>query len=151
MSCEGFIQIHRYHDGELAPDERQQVELHLAGCAACRDSLAAMASLGRLVQQASREEMPANVPQSLHRMVSSRADRALLRTTGWLTAAAAAVLLVALLRAPSGSAPSDGSAMAWETVAVTPPRAAREELSPEPPLAAQWMADEFSKPNGELR
>jgi len=40
-----------YLDGELQPSLRQQIESHLAGCAACRQALARRQALSALLQQ----------------------------------------------------------------------------------------------------
>lgn len=48
----------RYHDGELSEEAARRVELHLAGCAACRAELAALREMSRLLAGAV-EPLPA--------------------------------------------------------------------------------------------
>ncbi|HEY8370963.1 MAG TPA: zf-HC2 domain-containing protein, partial [Thermodesulfobacteriota bacterium] len=52
MTCSTVeAQIHAYLDGELAEPERAAAERHLAACAACRERLAALEGLGRLLRR----------------------------------------------------------------------------------------------------
>lgn len=52
MTCRTLAeQIHPYIDGELPESGRPDVERHLAGCPACRESLAALQGLGRLLRR----------------------------------------------------------------------------------------------------
>jgi anti-sigma factor RsiW len=51
MTChEAFRALDAYVDHELPPAEASAVDEHVAACAACRDRLAALESLGRLVR-----------------------------------------------------------------------------------------------------
>lgn len=143
MSCKFKDQIYRYHDGALPSAQQRAVESHTADCSDCRALLAELSSLSALVKGADLVSMPPEAVERLHRAVSARLDRGLLRITSWLTAAAAAVLILALSRMPLGSADED-AAGSWEALALNPPSESRDMAGSDLPLGAQWMADEFS-------
>ncbi len=81
--------LQAYHDGELTPLQVARVEAHLAECASCRDELAALRSLTRLLQVApaaqerlSGERFAAQVALKLRRRPErTPAQQALF--TGW--------------------------------------------------------------------
>lgn len=150
MSCELQEQVERLHDGELSPAERRDAELHMKSCPECSRTLAELRSLSALLQQAEPAAMAPDLARRLHVSMSARLDRGVLQTTGWLTAAAAAILIVALLRTPQTSTASDAPP-AWEALAMGSPVETREALPSDPTTAAQWMADEFSSTNGDLQ
>lgn len=116
MICAEFEdRLDDYLDGSLAEPEFQELELHLAGCGACREQERSLRSL--LLQAAAlpREQTPRRDlwPEVAARLeprdALSEARRAL-RNGGWLPAAlgaAAAVLLaVATLLRPPEPAPA---------------------------------------------
>jgi len=91
--CENIPKIGAYHDGELSPRERDELERHIARCDDCRRELRRLEALSRWLASAPRPEVPADVLDRLRRSIRPRRDRTLLRTAGALTAAAAAVLI----------------------------------------------------------
>jgi len=106
MQCEMDISaLMRYHDGELAPDERERVAAHVAGCDRCRRTMDGF----RQMSQAVADSIPATVDRvSVEEAVS--AIRARWRRRSWtddalpvarrlvpVAAAAAAVLAVVVL------------------------------------------------------
>ncbi len=149
MTCDQLSQIHRYHDGELSPPQRAEVEAHLAACVECRRALADLQRLSSLIAAAPMAEMPAEALQRMADAGAAAMDRGIVRIAGWLTAAAAAVIAGALLYWPGEYANGEAQATVWETVAVTSPIAAVEDTRPELLTVAQWMEDELS--SGEER
>ena len=140
MSCSQTDNIGRYYDGELSPTERNAVEEHLRQCAECRRTLGELTSLSGLLRQATR--VPAQ-PSALERWYSlGRAnERAVLRITGWLTSAAAAVLLAVLLTWPS----NDGLVATNATVEMS--LLTSQDLFEEPgsdTALAEWMANDLT-------
>src|SRR3954447_23427655 len=106
MSCEHEAQVQAYHDDELSPQARVDVEAHLRDCADCQSLLEELRTVSRLLSEAPLPEMrEAAVGRfygAWHRAAAG-SDRAVRRITGWLTAAAAAVLIVGLARTPGQS------------------------------------------------
>lgn len=83
--------LSEYLDGELGSEERGALEVHLAGCASCRDLLA---DLGRLVRTA--RALPAREPEhdlwpALADALAARSGRRAWRP--WVLAFAAGVLV----------------------------------------------------------
>jgi anti-sigma factor RsiW len=151
MACNQESQVHRFHDGELSAGEAELLESHLGACAECRGLLAELRSLSLLIRQAAPAPLPAGSMERFNQSLPSLRERSLIRVASWLTATAAAVLIMALLRQPSGSEDIVAAPAPWETLAVSPPTDTREEASAELAVA-QWMAvDLASGENGELR
>ncbi len=152
MNCDRSAQVHAYHDDALAPSARGELEAHLDACPGCRALLADLRSLSNLISAA---PLAAMSPETMTRLSNSgrtARDRGVLRITSWLTAAAAAILIGALLLIPDRNAApnpivatsttSTGEA-AWETIAVMPPMEIDENV-PELIVLAQWMANDLS-------
>jgi anti-sigma factor RsiW len=149
MSCDKTTQVHAYHDGELLPQWRARFQAHLNECAECRDLLAELRTISELVAAAPMVELP---PQAMARFAGSwRAasdrltkDRGVLRIAGWLTTAAAAVLLGALYLGHQETDEPLRSA-GWQAAAVMPPTAETRDDSPSDlVMVAQWMANDLS-------
>jgi hypothetical protein len=72
-------------------------------------------------------------------------DRGVMRITSWLTAAAAALLVGALLtNPPQPPAATPARPGIWEAMAVMPPAEAQGETNSDLVQVAQWMADDLS-------
>ncbi|WP_428937140.1 anti-sigma factor family protein [Fontivita pretiosa] len=157
MMCDQTSRIHAYHDGELSAEQRVAVESHLADCPQCRALLEELREISRVLATAPMREMPQRAMSrmygSWHKAIAVRAaqqrERSVRRLAEWLTAAAAAVLAVAVLH--SRTHPSDvlgpsnarNGASADEPiplVAMLPPA---EEASSEM-ILAQFMANDLS-------
>jgi anti-sigma factor RsiW len=80
-----------YMDDELAPAEAASVANHLGDCAACRERLAALESLGRLIRSVPYHAAPGRL-----RTTIAAAPRRPRMTTATLALAAAVTLAVAL-------------------------------------------------------
>jgi len=122
VSCDHFIAVSAYIDGELEPDEADALQSHLQQCPACRQELARLQAIAEWLLAAPVPEMPAGVALRLRRHATPVRDRAVLRTAKALTAAAAAVLITCsalLWRERTAAAPPQPS-VAWESVAVMP-------------------------------
>src|SRR5262245_42008312 len=100
MICDRSSQVHLYHDGELPAGERDSLEAHIRSCPECRELLAELRGISRMVLAAPLPEMPGDVMQRLRDARYVLPDSGVLRIAGWLTAAAAAVLMTALLYFP---------------------------------------------------
>ena len=85
--------------GALAPDERSELEAHLAGCEACRDEVATFAALPGLLARVEREEMVAGVDEAVESAIAERARHEVTRLRvsrqRWRLAAAGAAAVAA--------------------------------------------------------
>jgi anti-sigma factor RsiW len=144
MSCEQSHLVHRYHDGELATHERAAVEAHLRDCAECRDLLAQFVSLSSQLRVAPLAEIrPMTIARIRESFRKSR-DRGVLRLAEWMSAAAAAILIAAILTWPGKRGETASADSMWQTVAVTPPSESHDNVNHDLVVVAQWMADDLS-------
>jgi anti-sigma factor RsiW len=149
MICDQASHIHAYHDGDLSPEQKTVVENHLQVCAECRELLAELQNLTQVLQTIHLPEMP---PRVLSRMygawwaTAQVRDRGVRRLAGWLTAAAAAILVLVPTFSPSRPAEFETtSAGAWkETIAFIPPAGPRDDANAELVQVAQWLANDLS-------
>jgi anti-sigma factor RsiW len=148
MSCDRIEQVHAYYDGEMPPAQREQFEAHLNECAECRDLLSDLRRVSDLLAAAPLAELP---PEAMTRFqqtwFAAAADRGVMRIASWLTSAAAAILIGALLIWPSKI--HDDTSVAsvapvWQAAAVTPPADVHENDSADLVVAAQWMANDLT-------
>jgi hypothetical protein len=154
MSCDRLALVHAYHDDALAPSARVALEAHLDECADCRELLRDLRGLSNLIAAAPLVSMSPEAMARLSQSWRAARDRGLLRISSWLTGAAAAVLVGALLLWPDrngGVGPTvatvSAQAPAWETAAVMPPLESDENV-PEVVTLATWMANDLSYSGG---
>ena len=162
MQCHSSPQVEAYHDGELSPPERALFEDHMRDCDACRTALAQSRALSAMVAGAPLTAMPEQSLEQLRtsfdvirsralgeRMAQERAtrERGVLRVAGWLTAAAAALLMAGLVMLPTSRPPTvvdfAQTSNSWDTAPVMPPSDEHEGM-PETIQVAQWIADDLS-------
>lgn len=138
-------EISSYLDGEMAPDARARVELHLSSCADCRAELESLRHLKLALSSAPRKSFPADLALALEgRMTGGRAPflAGLLKPVFWAPAGAvglAALLVSMWLR----------STAAMEEVPLEPLLAAHarysaESLVPEDNLVAANYSDQVA-------
>ena len=102
MECRNEL-IHAYHDGELSPPAQVAViEAHLRDCAACAALLAELRQVSQLVAAAPLADMPPAAMKRMQQAWWAAQDRGVLRVASWLTAAAAAVILAAVMFSSPG-------------------------------------------------
>ena len=96
----GSEAVLRYHDGELAPEERRAFEAHLSACEECRKTLrAAEAALGALDDSLAPPLELDEALAAIRRGEANGRRRRLRRRLAWVglgLAAAAALLALAL-------------------------------------------------------
>lgn len=147
MSCDQNAQIHAYHDGELAADQRDVVERHLRDCADCAAVLSELRQLSTAIQSAPRPVMAADALRRLEQAWWRRRDRGVLRLAEFLTAAAAAVIVATVLFSSDTTDRTidpPNRTLAWQTDALMPPTEGREEAATDVVAVAEWMANDLS-------
>jgi len=148
MTCPNAPDIHAYHDGQLCPSQRAGVQAHLAACPDCATVLNDLRLLTQLIVSA---PLPAVSSVGFDRFYNTwhlARQRSVLRISSWLTAAAAAVLIGALVLFPAPHMPvetvSASARPSWEPVALMAPiledTGGRDDELVE---VAQWMADDL--------
>jgi anti-sigma factor RsiW len=152
MSCNRIEQVHAYYDGELALSQRGEFDAHLNECAECRDLLSDLRRVSDLLAAAPLADLP---PAAMTRFgqtwFAAAQDRGVMRIAGWLTSAAAAILIGALLVRPTSRGGEDGGLTSafnptLQAVAMTPPPDTRIADNDSADLvdAAQWMVNDLT-------
>ena len=153
MPCEWAAQIQAYYDARLTAQGRGEVEEHLRACDECAKLLADLRGLSRLIAAAPRAQLSDDALLRLRHGLKVASDRSVLRITGWLSAAAAMILVGALVTHPASR--TDNTAVAtvppsasWQIQAVTPPMELADSSTGGDIVPAQWMTEELSSPDG---
>jgi anti-sigma factor RsiW len=122
MGCQWGQKLSAYHDGELDPSARREVEAHLAQCADCQLQLAELRKMsGWLADTASG--LPRLSQISLHRLhqqTQEAMEAGLIRIARVISAMAACVLLGStlwLMRTPAAPVAMDSPAVSQASVA----------------------------------
>ena len=154
MSCDQSDKIHAFHDGELPPERRADVEAHLRLCAACAQLLVELRALSRMVMAAPLPDIAGPNIGRLYGAWHVSRQRGLLRISSWLSAAAAAVLFGALVFLPGKSTapPAYAGEAAFETYAINPPLvASADDVGDEDEVlkAIEFMAQDLSEPSNK--
>ena len=153
MTCISSEQLQAYYDGELPVSQRPAIEAHLGECANCRRVIAELGALSAMIADAPMAREPMGMTARLNDAWDQVSERGVLRITGWMTAAAAAVLVGAILHVPDRDPATEvavASPAVWQSVAIMSP----EQVPQDPSRAdmivlAQFMADDLS--TGEKR
>ena len=161
MSCDRAAQVHAYHDRQLGPAAREALEPHLASCSECATLLGELRAISQAIADAPLPPMraTAQLNERLYDAWYVAQQRGVLRMSSWLTGAAAAVLIGALLLTPKGNTPGDISTVAtsaqqsntWEATALMPPPERAMERPDEYVELAQWIASDLSDNPGGVR
>jgi anti-sigma factor RsiW len=154
--CENRVRLNAYHDGELSPAERSDVEAHLRDCPSCAAELAAIrrtsaAFAGTTPPEPSHEQL-----LQLARKVRSTdpPDARMLLRLFRVTAVAAAVLLACALagavylsqrtRAAAHEAMVLDHVPTWSKFAALATDPVSDERRSEQQIAlARWIADDL--------
>lgn len=154
MSCDRAAQVHAYHDRQLGPAAREAFELHLEQCADCAALHGELRAISRAIADAPLPMVAsAQINERLYDAWYVAQQRGVLRMSSWLTGAAAAVLVGALLLTPRDSTSTDAGtvassaqqqANAWEATALMPPPERVGDRPDEYVELAQWIASDLS-------
>src|SRR4051812_47754006 len=111
-----------YLDGEATPEERRQVERHLAGCPDCARVLAEYRDLGSNIRELSRPMPPATLHGNVWRAIERGETQARWgpATAGWLRLGAIAAVLVL------------AAVVGWGIINRPGPQAAAHPVDPSP-------------------
>ena len=118
MTCPTATQLQACYDGELQSAERAAIESHSQQCPACA---AQLADLRQLSAEIHRADLPLLPDSAIHRLreLPVRRQRSLLRFAEWMSAAAAAVLVVGLINLQRNPAPPPAPAANYERAMLT--------------------------------
>ncbi|HEY7118360.1 MAG TPA: anti-sigma factor [Tepidisphaeraceae bacterium] len=163
VDCENRVRLDAYHDGELSPAERSDVEAHLRDCPSCAAELAAIRRMSGAFADTTPPE-PSH--EQLRQLAASvRAEKSAARMLLLLfrgTAVAAAVLLACALagaaylsqrtKAAAHEALVLDHLTIWSQSAALATDPVSDERQSEQRLAlAQWIADDLRGRQEERR
>ncbi|MGD2174591.1 MAG: zf-HC2 domain-containing protein [Candidatus Brocadiaceae bacterium] len=138
-----------YHDGELTPERRRELEEHLKDCPACAAELEELRTLSGVLGEAEAPTMPEGMVERLRGAVPAARERTIVRLCRAVSLAAAVLLVVcggwvwyetAEGRAALAAPP------AWEVAAVT----LDNDVAGAGPgeTFALWAVNDLSRENG---
>jgi anti-sigma factor RsiW len=150
VDCDKPVRLDAYHDGELSPAERAEVEAHLRECPACAAELAAIRAMsGAFADAAPPEPSREQLMQVARAVRAEPSDARLLLRLFRGAAVAAAVLLAGALAAgvhlSRQTKAAAHEAMVLDHVAMPSPAAfaAGPAGAEQQVLLAQWIADDL--------
>src|SRR4051794_35506485 len=155
VDCENRVRLDAYHDRELSPGERSDVEAHLRDCPSCAAELAAIRGIsGAFADAAPREPSHEHLLQLAASVRAEPSDARMLLRLFRGTAVAAAVLLVCALAGAvflsRRTKDAAHEAMVLDHVAIWSQSAtfatgpvSDERQSEQQVLLAQWIADDL--------
>ena len=145
MNCQHSRQLSAYYDGELHPEECRALEAHLAECALCREELAHLRTLSRLVAGAGETPVPEGMEQRLHQRIDSAGDVVVVRLVERLMAVAAVVMVASVvwLWQAQGTEASP-TAEAWESTVISQSLPTPREQVPEEPML-RWIVEDLTQ------
>src|SRR5438477_12749697 len=92
--CNQTEKVHAFHDGEMPRGERNAFELHLMNCGVCAAELESLRTLSTRLASAQIPELSKAGLSRFHQSTKVAEERGVFRLAEWLTAAAAAVLVI---------------------------------------------------------
>jgi anti-sigma factor RsiW len=144
IECQQSLRLGAYLDGQMSPQERSNMQEHLALCAACVSELERLERLSDLLRSMPRAELDRAALARLHRWADRLPQRGALRLAETLAAVAAAVLVaccVGLAEQASLSA-AQGPSPLWEAQAIS--QTAADQAGSSEEQLAMWLADDLS-------
>src|SRR5215212_10079877 len=121
MQCDQTKNIQAYHDGQMSRAIRDAFEAHLAACGICGAELDQLRRLSTHLAAASIPSLSKDAMGRFHRTVKAAEERGVLRLAEWLTAAAAAILLVGVIGIFRHETTHAAAPAAWAQAAVAYP------------------------------
>ena len=155
VDCENQVRLDAYHDGELSPDQRSDVEAHLRDCPSCAAELAAIRRMSGVFADVTPREPSHEQLSRLARSVRAESSDARMLLRLFRQTAIAAALLIACALAGTVYLSKRTKAAAHEAIvldhiaswsqvtafATDPVNDQRQ--SEEQVRLAQWIADDL--------
>ena len=155
VDCKNQVRLDAYHDGELSPAERSDIEAHLRDCPSCAAELAAIRRMsGAFADTAPREPSHEQLLELARSVRAEPSDARMLLRLFRGTAVAAAVLLACALAGGAylsrRTKAAAHEAMVLDHVAIWSQSAAiatgpvnDERQADQQVRLAQWIADDL--------
>ena len=144
MTCDQTQNVQAYYDGEMNVADRAVFAAHLGTCAICS---AELDHLRRLSTHLATVSIPALSPDALsrfHRTANVAEERDVLRLAEWLTAAAAAVLVIGLTGLFKHDTTHASAPDVWEQAAIAYPTDHDPTVGSDVLQLTEWMRTDLS-------
>jgi anti-sigma factor RsiW len=142
--CEKTRQAHAFYDGQMSAGERLAFEEHLKTCTDCHNELYHLRKLSLQFANASIAAVSTDALARFHRAVNVAEERGVLRLAEWLTAAAAAVLVIGLTGLFKHDTTHASAPDVWEQAAVAYPTDHDPTVQSDVLQFAEWMRTDLS-------
>ena len=144
MSCDQRQHVQAYYDGEINPADRAAFETHLGTCAACSAELDDLRRLSMHLAGASIPALSQSALARFHGAADVAEERGVLRLAEWLTAAAAAVLLVGVMGLFRHDNTHASAPDTWEQAAIAYPTDHDPTVGSDVLQFTEWMRTDLA-------
>ncbi|HEV8291223.1 MAG TPA: zf-HC2 domain-containing protein [Tepidisphaeraceae bacterium] len=144
MNCDQTKHVQAFYDGEMSAVERAGFEAHLKACAICSAELEDLRRLSTHLAAASIPFVSQEAIARFHRAANVAEERGVLRLAEWLTAAAAAVLVIGLTGLFKHDTTHASAPDVWEQAAVAYPTDHDPTVQSDVLQFAEWMRTDLS-------
>ncbi|SRR6266568_1281778 len=144
MICDQTKHIQAYYDGEMSAADRAAFGAHLSSCGICSAELDALRRLSTDLAWASIPALSQTALARFHRTAEVAEERGVLRLAEWLTATAAAILVIGLTGLFRHDTTHASAPDAWEQAAIAYPTDHDPTVGPDVLQLTEWMRTDLS-------
>src|SRR5258706_682862 len=144
MNCDRTQHVQSYYDGEMNSADRSVFESHLSSCAVCSAELDDLRRLSTHLAGASIPSVSKTALARFHGAAEVAEDRGVLRLAEWLTAAAAAVLLIGVMGLFRQDTTHASAPDTWEQAAIAYPTDHDPTVGSDDLQLTEWMRTDLS-------
>ena len=144
MDCQRTQFVAAYHDGEMPLGERNAFELHLMNCGVCAAELEGLRKLSAKLAVVQIPQLSAAGLAKIHRSAKVSEERGVFRLAEWLTAAAAAVLVIGVAGLFKTQRAHPSAPDLWEQAAVAYPAEAESSSRADTLQLAEWIRTDLA-------
>jgi anti-sigma factor RsiW len=145
--CDQTKHVQAFHDGELSAADRAALASHLESCSACAAELDDLRRLSTHLAATSIPSLSLDALARLHGAVNVAEERGVLRLAEWLTAAAAAVLVLGLTGLFRHDTTHASAPDMWEQAAIAYPADHDPTVQSDVLQLTEWMRTDLSPGN----
>jgi anti-sigma factor RsiW len=144
--CDQTKNAQAFYDGELNAADRAAFETHLRACAQCQNELVQLRKISLQLANASVPALTKDAIDRLHGAVNVAEERGVLRLAEWLTAAAAAVLVIGITGLFFGHDTTHANGPdPWEQAAIAYPTDHDPTVQSDVLQFTEWMRTDLSE------
>jgi|SRR5438128_9725875 len=146
MNCDHTQHVQAFYDGEMNSADRAAFQAHVATCAICSAELDDLRRLSTHLATASIPSLSQDALARFHRTANVAEERGVLRLAEWLTAAAAAILVIGLTGLFRHDTTHASAPDTWEQAAIAYPTDHDPTVGSDVLQLTEWMRTDLSSP-----